>query len=130
VCYVRTSSHLGRPGVVVTTTIAALSVVRDAANSSIEGGCTDAQLAPCWAGSSLAQRIGKRQIHDAEWVRRKGIYSHPGSVNEKTLPWPTVLSTPTCPPSFSTMRRTMDSPSPCPSVRTWSSLVNGVNNRA
>ena len=32
-----------------------------------------------------------------------------GKVNLKTLPRPISVSTATCPPSFSTMRRTMDS---------------------
>jgi hypothetical protein len=37
-----------------------------------------------------------------------------GRVKLKVLPSPTRLSTPTCPPIFSTIRRTMDSPNPCP----------------
>ena len=50
-------------------------------------------------------------------------------VKEKTLPRLASLSTPTCPPSFSTIRCTIDSPSPCPLACTWSSRVNGVAHR-
>ena len=42
-----------------------------------------------------------------------------GKVKLKTLPWPGTppLLTPTSPPNFSTMRRTMDKPKPCPWAR-------------
>src|SRR5512134_1481645 len=50
-----------------------------------------------------------------------------GSVKKKRLPWPSSLSTPTCPPNFSTMLCTIGRPSPFPDRLSWLSELPRLN---